>query len=73
MATMAKKNQKPPDEPKESKDPWYRLTIRLKQPMGDLLEELAERMGQDVITEIRAAIRERLEKFNLWPPSKTKE
>lgn len=47
-----------------------RLTLRLRKDMADQLEELVDLMGTDPTHELRNALRERLEKHNLWPPPK---
>lgn len=42
--------------------------LRLHNLLRAQLEKLVDRNVSDLTTEITTAIRERLEKFDLWPP-----
>jgi hypothetical protein len=42
--------------------------LRLHNLLREQLEKLVDRNVSDLSTEIATAIRERLEKFDLWPP-----
>lgn len=66
MALMAK------DKRKEDrhKSEWRGKLVRFHPQMWEGLEELTSRNTSDITAEIRIAVRERLEKFGLWPPSK---
>lgn len=41
--------------------------LRMKESVWDALEQLAELLGSDVTHEIRTAVRERLQRHELWP------
>jgi hypothetical protein len=47
--------------------------LRLQASLRQQLEKLAERNASKVTAEIVTAIRERLERFELWPPTQRKE
>jgi hypothetical protein len=61
MQRMAKKGAKPDDQQPAS------LMLRLHPRLRAQLERLCELNASNVSDEIRIAIRERLERHNLWP------
>ncbi len=65
MHFMAKKL---PDSPKPDRHKKKPFQLRLHHLLRQQLELLAERNASDMTQEISTAIRERLERANLWPP-----
>jgi hypothetical protein len=54
-------------EPSGDRHKMRARLLRMKDPMWDALEDLAESLGSDVTHEIRTAVRERLERYKRWP------
>ena len=64
MHGMAKKKPGPkPDGPKR-----IPMQLRLHPLLRQQLEKLVELNASDLTAELSIALRERLERFNLWPP-----
>lgn len=71
MAVMAKKNTKArtPDDDKDDDDPaQVKISLWLHAALLEQLRKLKSRNASKLSTEVQIAIRERLEKFSLWPP-----
>lgn len=66
MSLMAKRRIIPKDD--RHLPDYSRMTLRLRPDMAEQLGKLVELMGTDATHEIRNALRERLQKFDLWPP-----
>lgn len=49
------------------------INVRLHQSLRKQLDKLVEANASDLTEEVRIAIRERLEKAGLWPPTKKPE
>lgn len=54
-------------KPSKDRHTMTHRVLRCPDPMWDALDELALLLASDVQHEIRTAIRERLERHNLWP------
>lgn len=72
MASMAKSKpreteNKPSDNDRHSPE-VIRVTLRLHPLLSRQLAQLVDQNASDVNTEVRIAIREKLERIGLWPP-----
>lgn len=74
MLYMAKKKstEQRKDDRKGDRHKMPARLLRMRDSMWDALDALAERLGTDATHEMRNAVRERLEKFGLWPPASRK-
>ncbi len=68
LAYMGKKKPSNPDRPKRKP-----VQLRLHHLIHQQLKALAELNASDMTTEISIAVRERLERHNLWPPGTATE
>jgi len=71
LKLMAKKKPNI-DKSKKASEPVVR-TLRINPVLDAQLMKLVELMASDVTTEIRIAIRERLERHKFWPPNQEKK
>lgn len=69
MVSMAKKRK---DPEKDAKGTVAR-TVRLHALLDKQLNRLAELHASEITSEIRIAVRERLERHSLWPPPELEE
>lgn len=63
------KNPAPGPPPVPDPEATSRRLLGLPNKVWALLEELAAKRITDVSEELRAAVRERLERYKMWPPS----